>query len=85
MLYQANPNMTPDVVAAAYRLADSSTNIVTPLMSYAGIILVFMRKYKKDFTIANLMSAMAPYSIIFMIAWTILLLLFINLGIPLGF
>ncbi len=85
MLYKANPNMTPDVVAAAYRLADSSTNIITPLMTYAGVILVFMRKYKKDFSVGNLIGAMFPYSITFLIAWTILLLIFINFGIPLGF
>lgn len=85
MLYQANPNMTPDVVAAAYRLADSSTNIITPLMSYAGVVLIYMKKYKKDFTIGNLISTMFPYSIFFLISWTILLLAFIGLGIPLGF
>ncbi|WP_167958731.1 AbgT family transporter [Anaerosporobacter faecicola] len=85
MLYQANTSMTPDVVAAAYRLADSSTNIITPLMSYAGIILIYMRKYKKDFTVGNLVSAMFPYSITFLISWTLLLLAFIGFKIPLGF
>lgn len=85
MLYQANPNMTPDVVAAAYRLADSSTNIITPLMSYAGIILISMKKYKPDFTIGNMIHAMLPYSITFLIAWTGLLLSFIGFGIPLGY
>ena len=44
MLYHANSAMTPDIVAAAYRIADSSTNIITPLMTYAGVILVYMRK-----------------------------------------
>ncbi|BBF43378.1 aminobenzoyl-glutamate transport protein [Lachnospiraceae bacterium KM106-2] len=85
MLYKANPNMTPDVVAAAYRLADSSTNIITPLMSYAGVILIYVRKYKEDFSVGNLISAMMPYSISFLIAWTLLLLGFITFGIPLGF
>lgn len=85
MLYKANPNMTPDVVAAAYRLADSSTNIITPLMSYAGVILVFMRKYRKDFSVGNLIGAMFPYSVAFLISWTILLLIFIYCRIPLGF
>ena len=85
MLYRANPNMTPDVVAAAYRLADSSTNIITPLMSYAGIILISLKKYKPDFTIANMIRAMLPYSITFLIAWTALLLAFIQFGIPLGY
>ena len=85
MLYQANPNMTPDVVGAAYRLADSSTNIITPLMTYAGIILVFMKKYKKDFSVGDLIGAMFPYSITFLVAWTALLLTFVGFGIPLGF
>ncbi|WP_455715853.1 AbgT family transporter [Anaerosporobacter sp.] len=85
MLYQANSSMTPDVVAAAYRLADSSTNIITPLMSYAGIVLIYMRKYKEDFSVGNLISAMFPYSITFIICWTILLLGFIFFKIPLGF
>jgi aminobenzoyl-glutamate transport protein len=85
MLYQANSNMTPDVVAAAYRLADSSTNIITPLMSYAGVILIYMRKYKEDFSVGNLISAMFPYSIAFLISWTLLLLGFIFFKIPLGF
>ena len=48
MLYQVNSNMTPEVVAAAYRVADSSTNIITPLMSYAGIILVYMRSTSQN-------------------------------------
>lgn len=85
MLYQANSNMTPDVVAAAYRLADSSTNIITPLMSYAGVVLIYMRKYKEDFTVGNLITAMLPYSITFLISWTLLLLAFIGFKIPLGF
>ncbi|MDO5292401.1 MAG: AbgT family transporter [bacterium] len=85
MLYQANPNMTPDVVAAAYRLADSSTNIITPLMTYAGVILVYMRKYKKEFSVGDLIGAMFPYSASFLVAWTLLLLGFIGFGIPLGF
>lgn len=84
MLYQANPNMTPDVVAAAYRLADSSTNIITPLMSYAGVILVYMKKYKPDFTIGNMIHAMFPYSIAFLVSWTGLLLAFIQFKLPLG-
>ena len=85
MLYQANPNMTPDVVAAAYRLADSSTNIITPLMSYAGVILIYMKKYKPEFSIGDMIRAMLPYSMAFLVAWTGLLLAFIGFGIPLGF
>ena len=85
MLYRVNPSMTPDVVSAAYRIADSSTNIITPLMTYSGVILMYMRKYKPDFTIGNLLSAMLPYSMVFLGLWTLLLAVFIFCGIPLGF
>ena len=84
MLYQSNPNMTPDVVSAAYRLADSATNVITPLMTYAGIILVYVKKYMPEFTIGDMIKAMLPYSIAFLVSWTALLLVFIQFGIPLG-
>ena len=85
MLYHVNNSMTPDVVAAAYRIADSSTNIITPLMTYAGVVLMYMRKYKPEFTAGNLISMMIPYSVIFMVSWTLLLMAFILFKIPLGF
>lgn len=85
MLYHVNSSMTPDVVAAAYRIADSSTNIITPLMTYAGVVLMYMRKYKKDFSMGDMISTMLPYSALFMISWTLLLLAFMLFKIPLGF
>ena len=85
MLYNANNSMTPEIVAAAYRIADSSTNIITPLMTYAGVILLYMRKYKPNFTIGNLIGTMIPYSITFLVSWTLLLIGFIAFKIPLGF
>jgi aminobenzoyl-glutamate transport protein len=85
MLYQANPQMTPDLVAASYRVADSSTNIITPMMSYAGIVLAFMRRYRPDFSFGDMLIMMFPYSMAFLVSWTALLLGFFLLGIPLGF
>lgn len=85
MLYQVNPQMTPDLVAAAYRVADSSTNIITPMMAYAGIILAFMRRYRADLSFGDMILMMVPYSIAFLIAWTVLLMGFFLLGLPLGF
>lgn len=85
MLYRANAGMTPDVVGAAYRIADSSTNIITPLMSYAGVILVYMKRYKEDFSVGDLINTMLPYSIAFLISWVGLLFLFLGFNIPLGF
>ncbi|MEA5446692.1 AbgT family transporter [Gammaproteobacteria bacterium AB-CW1] len=85
MLYFVNSDMTPDLVAAAYRVADSSTNIITPMMTYAGVILAFMRKYKPEMTFGDMLLIMVPYSIAFLLVWTALLVGFIVLGIPLGF
>lgn len=85
MLYNVNQSMTPDVVAAAYRVADSCTNTITPLMTYAGLILMYMRRYKKDFTAGNLISMMLPYSLIFLAVWSVLLIVFVIFKIPLGF
>lgn len=85
MLYQVNPLMTPDLVAAAYRVADSSTNIITPMMAYSGVILAFMRKYKPDLTFGDMIIMMLPYSIVFLLFWTALLVGFFTIGIPLGF
>ena len=85
MLYFVNPAMTPDLVAAAFRVADSSTNIITPMMTYAGVILAFMRKYRPGMGFGDMLLIMLPYSIAFMLVWTALLVGFFTLGIPLGF
>ena len=85
LLYQVNAQMTPDLVAAAYRVADSSTNIITPMMSYAGIVLAFMRRYRADLSLGDMLLMMMPYSICFLVTWTLLLLGFFQLGLPLGF
>ena len=84
MLYNVNSSMTPDLVAAAYRVADSSTNIITPLMSYAGLILVYMRKYKPKYSVGDLIGLMFPYSMTFLIMWTLILIGFFAFGLPLG-
>src|SRR6056297_254787 len=85
MLYFVNPAMTPDLVSAAFRVADSATNIITPMMVYSGVILAFMRKYRPGLGFGDMLLIMLPYSIVFMIVWTLLLVAFFVFGIPLGF
>jgi aminobenzoyl-glutamate transport protein len=85
MLYAVNPDITPDVVTAASRVADSSTNIITPMMIYMGIILAFMRRYVPKFTLGELIIAMFPFSVAFLTIWTAFLVGWGALGIPLGF
>lgn len=77
--------ISSDVVQAAYRIADSSTNIISPLMSYFAMVIVFMQAYKKDTGIGTVISLMLPYSMTFLIAWTILFIVWMVTGIPIGF
>lgn len=74
----------PAFTQAAYRIADSSTNIVTPLFPYMVIILAFMQRYDKKASIGTYISLMLPYTITFLITWIILLLVFFYTGIPFG-
>jgi aminobenzoyl-glutamate transport protein len=75
---------SPEFVQAAYRVGDSCTNIVTPLMSYFPLVLVYSQKYAPRTGIGTLISIMTPYSIVFMVLWACLLLLWIVAGLPLG-
>jgi aminobenzoyl-glutamate transport protein len=76
--------LSPELTQAAYRIGDSTTNIITPLMPYFPLIVVFCRRYDPKAGIGTLVSTMLPYSVIFIIAWTAFLLLWWALGIPLG-
>ena len=76
--------IAPELTQVAYRIADSSTNIITPLMSYFAMIVVFVQRYDKKSGIGTLISTMLPYSMIFLIVWTLLLAMFYFLNIPLG-
>ena len=75
---------SPEAVQATYRVGDSITNIITPLMPYLPIIIVFAQKYDRDAGLGTLISAMLPYSIAFGIAWTIMLGFWFGFDIPLG-
>ncbi len=76
--------ISPDLTQAAYRVGDSVSNIVTPLMPYFPLVVVYCQRYVKGTGIGTLTSMMLPYSAIFMVLWTIFLLVYWALGIPLG-
>ncbi|MBT2582420.1 AbgT family transporter [Planococcus sp. ISL-109] len=75
---------SPELTQMAYRIADSSTNIITPLMTYFAIIIAFAQKYDKKMGIGTLISVMFPYSIFFMAIWTVMLIVWMLFGIDLG-
>ena len=75
---------SPEMTQAAYRVGDSVANIVTPLMTYFPLIVVFAQKYDKKAGIGTIIALMMPYSVVFFIAWTVLLVVWYLLGLPLG-
>ncbi len=75
---------SPELVQAAYRVGDSVTNIITPLLPYFPLIIAFARRYEPKTGIGTLISIMLPYSITFGIFWTISFIIWIAFGIPLG-
>ena len=75
---------SPELVQAAYRVGDSCTNIISPLMPYLPIIIVFAERYDKRAGVGTLLSAMLPYSIAFLIGWSFMLVIWMVLGLPLG-
>lgn len=75
---------SPELTQVAYRIGDSSTNIISPLMAYFAVIVAFMQKYDEESGIGTLISMMLPFSIGFLICWTILLVIWMALGLPLG-
>lgn len=75
---------SPEVVQNVYRVGDSVTNIISPLLPYFPIIIAFAKKYDPKIGIGTLISTMLPYSIAFGITWTIMLAVWLVFGIPLG-
>ncbi len=76
--------ISPDLAQAAYRVGDSSTNIITPLMPYFPLVVVFCQRYVKSTGIGTVTAMMLPYSVTFLVVWTIFLLLYWTIGLPLG-
>tara|TARA_R110002020_G_scaffold29059_1_gene91948 strand:- start:358 stop:1446 length:1089 start_codon:yes stop_codon:yes gene_type:complete len=76
--------ISPEGATAAYRVGDGATNIITPLMVYFPLILVFAQRWQKGFGIGSLTAMMIPYSIWMLISGVILIVAWIALGLPLG-
>jgi aminobenzoyl-glutamate transport protein len=76
---------SPEVIQAAYRIGDSTTNIVTPMMSYFGLILAVATRYKRDLGIGTMIATMLPYSVAFLVGWMALFYVWVfAFGLPVG-
>lgn len=75
---------SPELTQVAYRIGDSATNLITPLMAYFSMIVVFAKKYDENSGIGTLIATMLPYSLSFLVSWSLLLLIWMAAGLPLG-
>jgi aminobenzoyl-glutamate transport protein len=76
--------ISPEMTQAAYRMGDSYTNIMTPLMSYFPLILAFARRWDPTFGVGSLLSLMLPYALCFMVAGILMTIGWVYFDIPLG-
>jgi aminobenzoyl-glutamate transport protein len=74
----------PSLTQMVFRIGDSVTNVITPMMSYFALIVAFAEKYDDEYGIGTIISTMLPYSIIFGLFWTLLLIIWMTLGLPVG-
>ena len=75
---------SPELSQVVYRIGDSVSNIISPMMSFFALIIAFFQKYDKKAGIGTIISVMLPYSIIFFIVWSLLLIVWIKFGWALG-
>lgn len=75
----------PGFTQAAFRVGDSVTNVITPMMSYFALIVTYAQKYDEKNGIGTIISLMIPYTVIFLLVWLVLLTSWMLLGLPVGF
>jgi aminobenzoyl-glutamate transport protein len=76
--------ISPELSQTSYRVADSVVNIISPLMTYFPMILAFANKYDSNAKVGTIIALMLPYSIGFLIFWSLMLFIWITFGIPVG-
>lgn len=75
---------SPELCQLAYRIGDSSTNIITPMMTYFAVILAFAQRYDKKASIGTITATMIPYSLVFLLGWSLMLIVWLICGLPIG-
>ena len=75
---------TPEFTQATYRIGDSVTNIISPMMSYFALIVAFMQRYDRQAGIGTIVATMLPYSVSFLLVWTVMLIVWITLRLTVG-
>ena len=75
---------SPELTQVAYRIGDSTTNVIAPMMSYFALIVAFFEKYDKRSGIGTVVATMLPYTVVFLLVWSCVLIIWMALGLPVG-
>ena len=75
---------SPELTQTAYRVGDSVTNIISPMMSYFALIIAFFQKYEPRTGLGTIVAVMLPYSVTFLIGWSMVFALWLTFGLPIG-
>ena len=75
---------SPELTQTAYRVGDSVSNIISPMMSYFALIIAFFQRYEPKAGLGTVVATMLPYTVIFLLGWTVLFVAWLLLGLPLG-
>jgi aminobenzoyl-glutamate transport protein len=75
---------SPELTQTAYRVGDSVTNIISPMMSYFALIIAFFQKYEPRTGLGTIVAVMLPYSATFLIGWSVVFGIWLALGLPIG-
>ncbi len=75
---------SPELSQVVYRVGDSVTNVISPMMSFFVLIIAYFQKYDPKAGIGTIIATMVPYSFVFLVLWILLLVAWIGLGLPLG-
>jgi len=75
---------SPELTQGCYRIGDSVTNIISPMMSYFALIISFFERYEKKSGIGTLVATMLPYSVVFFLGWAVMFIAWISFGLPIG-
>ncbi|MGY0503904.1 AbgT family transporter [Luteimonas sp. e5] len=75
---------SPELTQVGYRIGDSVTNIISPMMSYFALIIAFLQRYEPKAGIGTVIAVMLPYSMVFLLGWTVMFMLWMGLDLPIG-
>jgi aminobenzoyl-glutamate transport protein len=75
----------PGLTQASFRVGASVTNVITPMMSYFALIVTYAQRYDEKYGIGTIISLMIPYTIFFLLAWIVIITIWVFAGFPLGF